>query len=94
MFCKRFLEITYEGVDKMAKTVIVGGARTPFGKLGGKLSSLTAPKLGGIAIKEALKRAKVEPANVGEVIFGSVLQGGKGRFLQGRLQDWQIFHGK
>lgn len=95
MFCKRFLEITYEGVDKMAKTVIVGGARTPFGKLGGKLSSLTAPKLGGIAIKEALKRAKVEPANVGEVIFGSVLQGGQGQIPSrqaARLADipWEV----
>lgn len=63
----------------MTKTVIVSGARTPFGKLGGKLSSLTASELGGIAIKEALKRGEIEPEEVGEVIFGSVLQGGQGQ---------------
>ncbi|WP_102348208.1 acetyl-CoA C-acetyltransferase [Bacillus sp. Marseille-P3661] len=63
----------------MTKTVIVGGARTPFGKFGGGLSSLSAVKLGGIAIKAALQRAKVDPAEVGEVIFGTVLQGGQGQ---------------
>lgn len=63
----------------MTKTVIVGGARTPFGKFGGGLSSLTAAQLGGIAIKEALKRADVDGSEVGEVIFGSVLQGGQGQ---------------
>lgn len=79
----------------MTKTVIVSGARTPFGKLGGKLRSLTAPELGGIAIKEALKRAKVEPAKVDEVIFGSVLQGGQGQIPSrqaARLADlpWEV----
>ncbi len=41
----------------MSKTVIVSGARTPFGKLGGALSRLTAAELGGMAIKAALERA-------------------------------------
>ena len=41
----------------MSKTVIVGGVRTPFGKFGGGLSSLTASRLGGIAIKAALERS-------------------------------------
>ncbi|MFS0783893.1 acetyl-CoA C-acetyltransferase [Bacillus sp. 1P06AnD] len=63
----------------MAKTVIVGGARTAFGKFGGALKSLTASDLGGIAIKEALRRADVKPEEVGEVIMGSVLQGGQGQ---------------
>lgn len=63
----------------MGKTVIVSGVRTPFGKLGGSLSSLTASELGGIAIKEALQRAGIEGKNVDEVIFGTVLQGGQGQ---------------
>ncbi|MGC4377305.1 acetyl-CoA C-acetyltransferase [Fictibacillus sp. Mic-4] len=63
----------------MGKTVIVSGVRTPIGKLGGTLSSLTAFDLGGIAIKEALNRANVAPEEVGEVIMGTVLQGGQGQ---------------
>lgn len=63
----------------MGKTVIVNGARTPFGKLGGALSSLTASDLGGMAIKEALNRAKVKGEEVEGVIFGNVLQGGQGQ---------------
>lgn len=63
----------------MAKTVIVGGARTPFGKFGGALAPLTAAQLGGIAIKEALNRAGVEGKEVDEVIMGTVLQGGQGQ---------------
>ncbi|RFU70858.1 acetyl-CoA C-acetyltransferase [Peribacillus saganii] len=63
----------------MAKTVIVSGVRTPFGKFGGGLSSLTASQLGGIAIKEALNRAGIEPNQVDEVIMGNVLQAGQGQ---------------
>ncbi|EKN64886.1 acetyl-CoA acetyltransferase [Neobacillus bataviensis LMG 21833] len=63
----------------MGKTVILSGVRTPFGKLGGGLSSLTASQLGGIAVKEALVRAGVKPEEVGEVILGTVLQGGQGQ---------------
>jgi len=63
----------------MVKTVILSGVRTPIGKFGGTLSSLTASKLGGIAIKEALSRAKIQPEDVQEVIFGNVLQGGQGQ---------------
>ncbi|WP_377887391.1 acetyl-CoA C-acetyltransferase [Alkalihalobacillus sp. R86527] len=63
----------------MGKTVIVSGVRTPFGKFGGALKSLEASQLGGIAIKESLKRAGIEANQVGEVIMGSVLQGGQGQ---------------
>ncbi|WP_059171816.1 acetyl-CoA C-acetyltransferase [Bacillus sp. FJAT-27445] len=63
----------------MARTVILSGVRTPFGKFGGALSSFTASELGGIAVKEALARAGVNPEDVGEVILGSVLQGGQGQ---------------
>ncbi|WP_456273022.1 acetyl-CoA C-acetyltransferase [Bacillus sp. AK031] len=63
----------------MGKTVILDGARTPFGKFGGGLSSFTASELGGLAVKEALKRAGVEGSDVEELILGSVLQGGQGQ---------------
>ncbi|HZG70680.1 MAG TPA: acetyl-CoA C-acetyltransferase [Chondromyces sp.] len=63
----------------MVKTVIIDGARTPFGKFGGTLSSLTASQLGGIAIKEALNRSGVKAEEVDEVIFGNVLQAGQGQ---------------
>ncbi|SFQ95294.1 acetyl-CoA C-acetyltransferase [Desulfoscipio geothermicus] len=62
------------------KTVIVSAVRTPFGKLGGKLSSIKATKLGGIVIKEALNRAGLgNGAIVDNVIMGQVLQGGCGQ---------------
>lgn len=63
----------------MNRTVILSGVRTPFGKLGGAISSLTAAELGGIAVKEALNRAKVSGDEVQEVILGTVLQGGQGQ---------------
>jgi acetyl-CoA C-acetyltransferase len=63
----------------MKKSVIVAGARTPFGKFGGALMSLTASQLGGKAIKSALERAGVDGAEVGEVIMGNVLQVGQGQ---------------
>lgn len=63
----------------MAKTVIISGVRTPFGKFGGSLSSLSASQLGGIAIKEAVKRAGIDGKDVGEVIMGNVLQAGQGQ---------------
>ncbi|MBD7984670.1 acetyl-CoA C-acetyltransferase [Sporosarcina sp. Sa2YVA2] len=63
----------------MSQTVIIDGARTPFGKLGGALSTKTASDLGAIAIKEALKRAGVNAEEVDEVIIGTVLQAGQGQ---------------
>lgn len=68
-----------KGENELGKTVILDGARTPFGKFQGGLSSFTASDLGGFAIKEALKRASVEPAQVQEVIMGTVLQAGQGQ---------------
>ncbi|GIN90815.1 acetyl-CoA acetyltransferase [Siminovitchia terrae] len=63
----------------MNRTAILEGARTPFGKFGSSLSSLTASDLGGIAVKEALVRSEVRPEEVQEVILGTVLQGGQGQ---------------
>jgi len=65
--------------DKARTPVIVGAARTPIGKFLGALSSLTAPELGGIAIREALKRSGVASEDVQEVIMGHVIQGGSGQ---------------
>ncbi len=66
-------------IPYMDEPVIVAGARTPMGAFLGSLSTLTAPVLGGIAIKEALRRGSIKPEDVDEVIFGCVLQGGMGQ---------------
>lgn len=63
----------------MRKTVIVSGARTPFGKFGGALKDFQASDLGGTVIKEAVKRAGIKGEEVDEVIMGTVLQGGQGQ---------------
>ena len=63
----------------MPKTVILGSARTPFGKMGGALSSLDATDLGGQAIAGALEDAEVAPDQVQHVVFGQVLQAGQGQ---------------
>lgn len=63
----------------MGRTVILSGVRTPFGKLGGNLSRFTASQLGGMVVKEALRRAEVNAEDVQEVILGTVLQGGQGQ---------------
>ena len=65
--------------DKSRIPVIVSAARTPIGKYLGGLSSLTAPELGAIAIREALRRAGIAGGDVNEVIMGHVLQGGTGQ---------------
>lgn len=52
--------------------------RTPIGKFGGQLSSVTAPELGTFAVKECIKRAGVEPGQIDEVIFGHARQAGTG----------------
>ena len=63
----------------MPKTVILGTARTPFGKLGGTLASLDATDLGGTAISAALERSEVSPEEVQHLVFGQVLQAGQGQ---------------
>jgi acetyl-CoA C-acetyltransferase len=70
----------------MPRTVILGTARTPVGKLGGGLSTLRAPDLGGIAIKAALERAEVAPEQVQHVVMGQVLQAGTGQIPSRQAQ--------
>jgi acetyl-CoA C-acetyltransferase len=63
----------------MAGSVILAGARTPIGKLGGSLGGFKASDLGGFAIKAALERAGVQPDQVDYVFVGQVLQAGAGQ---------------
>jgi acetyl-CoA C-acetyltransferase len=60
----------------MKEIVIVSGARTAQGKFDGALKSFSAPQLGSLAIKEAVKRAGLEPKNIDEVIMGNVVSAG------------------
>jgi acetyl-CoA C-acetyltransferase len=70
----------------MPASVILGTARTPFGKMGGALASLDAVKLGGTAISCALERSSVDPEQVEQVVFGQVLQAGQGQIPSRQAQ--------
>jgi acetyl-CoA C-acetyltransferase len=66
-------------MNEARQPVIVGGARTPVGRLLGSLASKSASELGGVAIAAALDRAAVSPEQVQYVIMGQVLQAGAGQ---------------
>jgi acetyl-CoA C-acetyltransferase len=63
----------------MKDVFVVESLRTPFGSFGGVLSDIEAPLLGGMVMKALLERAKLDPAEVDEVIAGQVLPGGTGQ---------------
>jgi len=63
----------------MKEIVIVSGARTAQGKFDGALKDFSAPQLGGIVIKEAVKRASIETKDIDEVIMGNVVPAGLGQ---------------
>ncbi len=63
----------------MREVVIVSAVRTPIGSFGGSLKDQKAVMLGGVAAKEAIKRAGIDPAIIDEVVLGNVLQGGLGQ---------------
>ena len=63
----------------MKKVVITSAKRTPVGSFAGSLSSLSAAKLGSIAIKGVLEDSKISPELIDEVIMGNVLTGGQGQ---------------
>ena len=65
--------------DPKTTPVIVSAVRTPIGRFLGGLSSLSAPELGGIALREAVARAGISPEDIEEVIMGNVVQGGVGQ---------------
>ena len=62
----------------MTDVFILSAVRTPIGKFGGALASLTAPDMGVIAAQAALERAGVRPEQVEETIFGNARQAGGG----------------
>ncbi len=63
----------------MREAVIVSAARTPIGKFQGALQGFSAPRLGAIAVREAIRRAGIDPGQVDECITGCVLQAGLGQ---------------
>jgi len=63
----------------MGRSVIVAAVRTPFGRLGGGLAKHSATELGAVAIGAALEQVGIDPADVGYVIMGQVLQAGAGQ---------------
>ena len=63
----------------MRDVVIASAVRTPIGSFGGSLKNTAARTLGAITIKEAIKRAGIDPATIDEVVYGCVLQGGLGQ---------------
>ena len=65
-------------MNKEFEVVILSACRTPIGSFGGTLKDLTAVDLGTVVIREAIARAGVQPADVGDVMMGCVLQGGAG----------------
>jgi acetyl-CoA C-acetyltransferase len=61
------------------RAVVLGAARTPFGRFGGALSPLSAPELGGAAIRGAIERSGVEDGEIQHSVFGIVVQAGVGQ---------------
>jgi len=74
-------------------SVIVSAVRTPTGKFLGALKDFTAPELGALVVREAVRRAGIDPASVDECIMGNVIQAGNGQSparqaaLNGGLSD-------
>src|SRR5919109_4617312 len=75
------------------EVVIISGCRTPVGKFQGSLSDFSAPQLGALVVREAVKRANLDPALVDECIMGNVVSAGLGQnparqaALNGGLHD-------
>jgi acetyl-CoA C-acetyltransferase len=80
-------------MNSQREVVLLSAVRTPIGRFQGGLSGLSATDLGGLAIREAVRRAGVSPESVDEVLMGHVLQGGTGQAparqaaLKGGLPD-------
>src|SRR5277367_2889391 len=73
--------------------VVISAVRTPVGKFQGSLSDFSAPQLGAIVVREAVKRAGIDPSTVDECIMGNVVSAGLGQnparqaALRGGLSD-------
>jgi acetyl-CoA C-acetyltransferase len=68
-------------MKSLKEVVVVSGVRTPIGSYGGSLKDVSAMKLGGMVVKEAVKRANIDPNIVNEVIVGEVGQVGEDGFI-------------
>src|SRR3990172_12550644 len=66
-------------MSKEKEAVILSAARTAVGKFQGGLSSITAVKLGAVAVKAAVERAGIDPKDIEEVLMGNVVQAGNGQ---------------
>ena len=66
-------------MPSLEDAVIISGVRTPVGKFQGSLSDFSAPQLGAIVVKEAVKRANIQPEQVNECIMGNVVSAGLGQ---------------
>src|SRR5438270_12531419 len=66
-------------MPNLEDAVIISAVRTPVGKFQGSLSDFRAPELGAIVVREAVKRANVDPARVDECIMGNVVSAGLGQ---------------
>ena len=60
------------------ESVIISAVRTPTGKFLGALKDFTAPQLGALVVRDAVRRAGIDPATVDECIMGQVIQAGAG----------------
>src|SRR2546426_12069440 len=58
------------------QVVVAGATRTPIGRFKGAFAEVPAPRLGAVAVREAIRRANIEPDDVSELFFGSVIQAG------------------
>src|SRR3989442_12907856 len=66
-------------VAPRTQVVVASAARTPIGRFKGAFSDVPAPRLGAFAVREAIRRANIEPDDGSELFFGSVLQPGVDR---------------
>jgi acetyl-CoA C-acetyltransferase len=66
-------------MPQLEDAVIISAVRTPIGKFQGALSDISAPDLGALVVREAVRRAKLEPAQVDECIMGCVVAAGLGQ---------------
>jgi len=76
---KNFKRCSIAGAINMREAVIVSGVRTPLGKFAGMLKEFSAPQLGAIVVKEAVKRAGIDVNEINEVIMGNVISAGLGQ---------------
>jgi len=81
-FCPAAVSISTKNKEEQVmetKVVLAGACRTPIGSMGGSLSTVSAAEMGGIVIKEAVKRAGINAADIDHVYMGNVIQGGQGQ---------------